>query len=467
MIVPVILSGGSGTRLWPLSRKLYPKQFISLINDTTLFQDTIIRLPDYVSSPLVICNEEHRFIVAEQLRQIKSRNKGIILEPDGKNTAPAIAIAAMSLLNGKEDPILLVLSSDHLIEDNKKFQNSIKIANKIANEGKMVALGIKPKKPVIGYGYIEVDNSEKNNYYNIISFTEKPNLEIAQKYLNSGNYYWNSGIFMFKASLYLKELEKYEPEIYAICKKSCIKTPKDLDFIRLDNDEFCKCPDKSIDYAVMEKTNTGVVVPFDGSWSDIGSWESLWDSKSKDSNNNVSEGDVILNKVSNSYIHSSNRLVSVNDLSDLVIVDTQDALLVSSKKSSQDIKNIVQKLKNDNRSESDNHRKVFRTWGYYDLIDFGNGFQVKRIFVNPGAKLSLQKHNKRAEHWVIVKGVALITCGEKVFQLKENESTYIPKGEIHRLENHETKPLEIIEIQTGNYLGEDDIIRLEDDYERN
>jgi len=467
VIVPVILSGGSGTRLWPLSRKLYPKQFISLVNDTTLFQDTILRLPEEAANPLIICNEEHRFIVAEQLRQIKSSNKGIILEPTGKNTAPAIALAAMNLINEENDPILIVMSADHLIEDIEEFKRSIKIATKIANKGKMVALGVQPRKPEVGYGYIQVDNSKESESYNILSFTEKPNFKIAQQYLHSGNYYWNSGIFIFKASLYLQELEKYEPEIYNACKKSCIKTPKDLDFIRLDNKEFYNCPNKSIDYAVMEKTNTGVVVPFKGGWSDIGSWETLWDSKSKDSDNNVAEGDVVLNKVKNSYIHSTNRLVSVNDLSDLVIIDTQDALLVSSKKSSQDIKNLVLTLKNDGRSESENHRKVYRPWGYYDSIDAGQGFQVKRIFVNPGAKLSLQKHTKRAEHWVIVKGTAVITCGKKVFQLSKNQSTYIPKGEIHRLENHKKTPLEIIEIQTGDYLGEDDIIRLEDDYERN
>ena len=467
MIVPVILAGGGGARLWPLSREFYPKQFINLVNDTSLFQDTIMRLPDELYSPLVICNEEHRFIVAEQLRQINSSNKGIILEPIGKNTAPAIAIAAMNLLNEREDPILLVLSADHLIDNNQKFLKKIRIARKIAEQGKMVAIGVQPNKPEIGYGYIEVDNSEKNEYYNIISFTEKPNLKAAKKYLNSGNHYWNSGIFIFKASVYLNELKKYEPEIFTICKKSCVKPPKDLDFIRLDNEEFYKCPNKSIDYAVMEKTNNGVVVPFDGSWSDIGSWEALWSSKVKDSNNNVSEGDVILKKVQNSYIHSSNRLIVVNDISDLIIIDTQDALLVSSKKSSQDIKNIVQNLKKDNRSEPNNHRKVYRPWGYYDSIDTGKGFQVKRIFVNPGAKLSLQKHKKRSEHWVIVKGIALITCGKKVFQLNENQSTYIPKEEIHRLENKSDSPLEIIEIQTGDYLGEDDIIRLEDDYHRN
>jgi mannose-1-phosphate guanylyltransferase len=466
MIVPVILSGGSGTRLWPLSRRQYPKQFFSLVNETTLFQDTILRLPDEVSKPLIICNEEHRFIIAEQIRQIKSDTKGIILEPVGKNTAPAIAIAAMKLLNEDEDPILLILSADHVINDNKKFSKSIKVASKIASLGKMVALGIKPIKPEIGYGYIKVDNYKKNEFYNIISFTEKPNLEIAKKYLKSQNYYWNSGIFLFKASVYLSELKKYEPEIYSICKKSCVEFSKDLDFIRIENEGFNSCPNKSIDYAVMEKTKIGVVVPFAGGWTDIGSWESLWASKSKDRNSNVSEGDVILNKVYNSYIYSSNRLISANDISDLIIIDTKDALLVSSKKNSQNIKAIVQKLKLDGRSESENYRKLYTSWGYYDSVDFGKGFQVKRIFVNPGAEISLQKHKKRAEHWVVVKGVALITCGESKFKLNENESTYIPKGIMHRLENRELEPLEIIEIQTGNYLGEDDIIRLEDDYER-
>ena len=466
MIVPVILSGGSGSRLWPLSRKLYPKQFLNLINDTTLFQDAIKRLPIEASNPLIICNEEHRFIVAEQLREINSKNKGIILEPIGKNTAPAIAIAAMHLLNENEDPILLVLSADHLIDNNQNLIKSIRVASKIAEQGKMVALGVHPKKPETGYGYIEVNNSEKNAYYDILSFKEKPNLEIAKKYLQSGKHYWNSGIFIFKASIYLQELKKYEPEIFTICKKSCSKASKDLDFIRLNNKEFYKCPSKSIDYAVMEKTKVGVVVPFDGGWSDIGSWQSLWNSKPKDTNNNVSEGDVSLSKVKNSFIHSSNRLIAVNDLSEIVIIDTQDALLVSSKRSSQDVKFIVEKLKDDNRIESDNHRKVYRPWGYFDSIDSGKGFKVKRIFVNPAAKLSLQKHQKRAEHWVVVSGTARVTNGEKVFKLSENQSTYIPRGEIHRLENNGHETLEIIEIQTGEYFGEDDIIRIEDDYKR-
>ena len=466
MIVPVILTGGSGTRLWPLSRTFFPKQFINLINDTTLFQDTIMRLPKGVSEPLIICNEAHRFIVAEQLRQIKSGNIGIILEPVGKNTAPAIAIAAMKLLNDNKDPILLVLSSDHLIKNNQKFHYSIMVAKEIAEQKKLVAIGVEPSAAETGYGYIEIDNSDTSEYYNITSFTEKPTQKNAKKYLDSGNYLWNSGIFLFRASVYLRELEKFEPEIYTACKKSSKSVNIDSDFVRLDNIHFRKCPSKSIDYAVMEKTNNAVVVPFNGVWSDIGSWDTLWKAKPKDTNNNVIEGDVILDKVSNSYVYSSNRLVSATNLSDLIIIDTQDALLVSSKKSSQNINNIVEKLKIDSRSEKDDNRKVYRPWGYFDSIDYGEGFQVKRLFINPGAKLSLQKHQKRAEHWVVVKGIALVTCGEKKYKLTENQSTYIPKGEIHRLENREKNPLEIIEIQTGNYLGEDDIIRLEDDYER-
>ena len=466
MIVPVILSGGSGTRLWPLSRSLFPKQFLNLINKTSTFQDTILRLPKKIVDPLVICNEQHRFIVAEQLRQIESKNQGIILEPTGRNTAPAIALAAMKLLNENQDPILLVLSADHIIENKERFQNAIMIAQGIAENDKLVALGIKPSRAETGYGYIETDNSKKNQYYNINSFTEKPSQEDANNYLDSGNYYWNSGIFIFKASIYLRELKRFEPEIYKACIKSTDSLFIDSDFIRINNSEFIKCPQKSIDYAVMEKTNDAVVVPFDGNWSDIGSWEALWDIKTKDNNNNVIDGDVVLDKVNDSYVYSSNRLVSIIGLSDIIVVDTEDAILVSNKKNSQEIKNIVNQLQKNKRSEVDNNRKVYRPWGYFDSIDIGTGFQVKRIFVNPGAKLSLQKHQKRAEHWVVVKGIAQIICGSKSFKLGENQSTYIPKGEIHRLENCEKIPLEIIEIQTGDYLGEDDIIRLDDDYQR-
>ena len=466
MITPVILSGGSGTRLWPLSRKLHPKQFINLVNDTTLFQDTILRLPTNVADPLVICNEEHRFLAAEQLRQIDRESNGIILEPIGKNTAPAIALAALKFINNGKDPLLLVLSADHLIQNIDAFHKSIEVAEKLAENNKLVTFGIVPDKAETGYGYIKADIDNTADYYNIQSFTEKPNQEDAQKYLDSGNYLWNSGMFMFKASIYLQELEKFEPEILTSCKKSCQTEYKDKDFIRLNNDEFRQCPEQSVDYAVMEYTKDGVVVPLDANWSDIGSWGALWDAKNKDKNGNVSEGDVILDDVKNTYTYSSNRLVSVIGISDLIIVDTQDALLVADKKYSQNIKNIVNQLKKSNRSEADNHSKVFRPWGYYDSIDADNGFQVKRILVNPGAKLSLQKHGHRAEHWVVVKGVAKVTCGDKIFLLKENQSTYIPKGTIHRLENQEEIPLEIIEIQTGDYLGEDDIIRLEDDYQR-
>ena len=466
MITPVILSGGSGTRLWPLSRKLHPKQFINLVNDTTLFQDTILRLPTNVADPLVICNEEHRFLAAEQLRQIDRESNGIILEPIGKNTAPAIALAALKFINNGKDPLLLVLSADHLIQNIDAFHKSIEVAEKLAENNKLVTFGIVPDKAETGYGYIKADIDNTADYYNIQSFTEKPSQEDAKKYLDSGNYLWNSGMFMFKASIYLQELEKFEPEILSSCKKSCQTEYKDKDFIRLNNDEFYQCPEQSVDYAVMEYTKDGVVVPLDANWSDIGSWGALWDAKNKDKNGNVSEGDVILDDVKNTYTYSSNRLVSVIGISDLIIVDTQDALLVADKKYSQNIKNIVNQLKKSNRSEADNHRKVFRPWGYYDSIDADNGFQVKRILVNPGAKLSLQKHGHRAEHWVVVKGVAKVTCGDKIFLLKENQSTYIPKGTIHRLENQEEIPLEIIEIQTGDYLGEDDIIRLEDDYQR-
>ena len=467
MIVPVILSGGSGTRLWPLSRKLHPKQFINLVNETTLFQDTILRLPKDVAEPLIICNEEHRFLAAEQLREIGKKTKGIILEPEGRNTAPAVALAALQFINKGEDPILLVLSSDHLIKDIEAFHQSITIASKLAENNKLITFGVVPDKAETGYGYIEANINNTDNYYSIKSFTEKPSQKNAKKYLDSVNYLWNSGMFMFKASVFLSELEKFEPEILSACKKSCIIENIDSDFIRIDNDAFHHCPNESIDYAVMEHTKNSVVVPLDANWSDVGSWSSLWDIKTKDNNDNVSEGDVFLEDVKNTYTYSSNRLVSLIGVSNLVIVDTQDALLVADKQQTHNIKKIVARLNSDKRSEVDNHRKVFRPWGYYDSVNSEEGFQVKRIVVNSGAKLSLQKHKYRAEHWVVVKGVALVTCGDKTFELVENQSTYIPQGSLHRLENHQDIPLEIIEIQTGSYLGEDDIIRLEDDYQRN
>ena len=467
MIIPIILAGGSGTRLWPLSRKIHPKQFISLLNETSLFQDTLTRLPKEALDPIVICNEDHRFLVAEQAREINVTLNSIILEPIGRNTAPAIALAAIKVLNDFENPILIVLAADHKIENKRAFHDAIKIAHKLAENNKLVTFGIIPKSAETGYGYIEIEKKDKAEYFDIKSFVEKPNQKNAINFLNSGNYLWNSGMFMFNASIYLSELNKFEPEILTSCKKSLSNEFKDLEFIRIDKKEFCKSPNQSIDYAVMEKTNKAKVVPLDAGWSDVGSWDALMDSKIKDSLGNVVEGDVTLDQVKNSYLYSTNRLVAASNIADLIVIDTQDALLVTTRDNSLSIKNIVKKLKKNKRTEIENHRKVYKPWGYYDSIDTGYNFQVKRILVNPGAKLSLQKHLHRAEHWVVVSGVAKITCGKKIYNLEKNQSTYIPKGEIHRLENIESYPLEIIEVQTGNYLGEDDIIRLKDDYQRN
>jgi mannose-1-phosphate guanylyltransferase len=466
MIQPIILAGGSGTRLWPLSRTLHPKQFMSLVNETTLFQEAILRLPVDIADPIIICNEDHRFLAAEQLREIQKKTCGIILEPIGKNTAPAVALAAIKSINNNKDPILLVLSADHLIKNYEAFHKSILIGEELASDDKLVTFGINPTSPETGYGYIEVEELDKKPYYSIKSFTEKPDSIVAKKYIKSNSYLWNSGIFMFKASEYLSSLEKFEPEILICCEKSLTPNSMDFDFIRLDSNEFNQCPDKSIDYAVMEKTENGVVVPLDADWTDIGSWESLYETLQKDQNGNVKYGDFSIENVTNSYINSPHRLVVAMGLSNLIIVDTKDTLLIIDKKYSQKIKNIVKNLKDNNRTEVINHRKVFRPWGYFDLIESGENFQVKRILVNPGAKLSLQKHQYRSEHWVVVKGLARITCGTKIFELKENQSTYIAQGETHRLENQSANTLEIIEIQTGSYLGEDDIIRLEDDYKR-
>ena len=466
MIVPVVLSGGSGTRLWPLSRERYPKQFLALSSEKSLFQETILRLPDELKEPLIICNEVHRFLAAEQLREIQSNNSGIILEPHSKNTAPAIALAAFQLLKKNQDPIMLVVSADHIISDNDEFKKSIQIAQEVAKKGKIVAFGVSPKSPEIGYGYIETSNSKSSEPMKIISFTEKPDIVMAQHYLDSGNFLWNTGIFMLKASVFLKELQKFENEIYSSCMKSIANIDNDLDFIRINNSEFKKCPSKSIDYAVMERTKDALVVPFNGKWNDLGSWDSLWTESPKDKFNNVIEGDTITYDVTNSYIYGSNRLISIVGLSDLIVIDSEDALLILSKKNPQDVKKIVRELKKKNRPELLHHQKVHRPWGLYFLIDQGQNFQVKRIIVNPGAKLSLQKHTHRSEHWIVVKGFALITRGKEEFNLNKNESTYIPKGTIHRLENIGEKHLEIIEIQTGDYLGEDDIIRLEDLYKR-
>jgi mannose-1-phosphate guanylyltransferase len=467
MILPIILSGGSGTRLWPLSRKYYPKQFTNLINKTSLFQDTILRLPSNFNNPLIVCNEEHRFIAAEQLRQINISSNGIILEPEGKNTAPAIALAAFHEINNNRDPILFVLSSDHIIQDKKIFHQSIEVAELQAQNDKLVTLGAQAHKVDTGYGYIEVDIINQKNYFDIKSFIEKPNKKNAKKYIQSGNYLWNTGIFMFKASKYLDELKKFEPEIYNCCLNSIKKESRDNDFIRINKEIFSRCHKQSIDYAVMERTNEGVVVPLNSYWSDVGSWDRLQEVKPKDENGNFCDGDVLIDEVNNSFIQSTNRLVSVIGVSDLVVVETKDSILITSKNKSDRISKIVHKLQNIKREEADIHTKVYRPWGFYDSIESSNGFQVKKLLVNPGAKLSLQKHQYRSEHWIVTSGEAIVTCGKNTFKLIKNESTFIPKGELHRLENKGNQDLVIIEIQTGEYLEEDDIIRLEDDYQRN
>jgi mannose-1-phosphate guanylyltransferase len=466
MIIPVILSGGSGTRLWPLSRTNHPKQFLSLINNTSLFQDTILRLPNTMADPIIVCNEEHRFLVAEQLRQINKKSHSIILEPTGKNTAPAISLAAIRSKYNNNDSILFVLSSDHVIKDHDEFHKSIKIAENAAKNNKLVTFGVEPTSAETGFGYIQVAKNLVDDYYPIKSFKEKPSVALAKKYYDEGNFYWNSGMFMFKASVFIDELSKFEPDIMEICINSCKIENKDMDFIRLNKNEFLQCPSKSIDYAIMEKSQKGVMIPLNSKWNDVGSWASLWAEDNKDNNGNVIKGDVLIDQSQESYIYSSQKLITAIGVSNLIVVDTPDALLIANKENSQDIKNIVEKLINIKRHEIENHLKVFRPWGYYDSIDKGEGFQVKRISVNPYSQLSLQKHKFRSEHWVVVKGIAHVTCGNKKFTIKENQSTYIPQGVVHRLKNNEPTALEIIEIQTGEYLGEDDITRLEDDYER-
>ncbi len=467
MIVPIILAGGRGKRLWPLSRKLYPKQFINLINETSLFQDTILRIPKYCSNPIIVCNEEHRFIVAEQLRQINITPESIILEPEGKNTAPAITLAALYTIDKYKDSMILILSADHVIEDKEKFHQSISLGSEIARKGKLVSFGISPSAPDTEYGYIEVEKNDFSKYLKIKKFKEKPNKKTAIDYLKSGNYLWNCGIFIFQTSKFLFELNKFEPQILSSCKKSIQNYLIDLDFIKIDDKEFNKCLEKSVDHAIMERTSDGIVVPLDTNWDDVGSWPSLWKTKNKDKNNNVCEGDIISSNTRDSYISSENRLVTTLGISDIVIIDTQDALLVASKKHISGIDKIYQDLDKKDRSELNTHRKVFRPWGYYNLIDQGEGYQVKRILVNSHSKLSLQKHKFRSEHWVVVKGTASVTRGDEKIKLKENQSTYIPIGVKHRLENKLNTPLEIIEIQVGEYLGEDDITRIEDEYKRN
>ncbi|PKG84464.1 mannose-1-phosphate guanylyltransferase/mannose-6-phosphate isomerase [Colwellia sp. 75C3] len=466
MITPVIMAGGSGSRLWPLSRSLYPKQFLALTGELTMLQTTIQRLSNLeVNAPLVICNEEHRFIVAEQLRELDITGS-IILEPVGRNTAPAIALAAEVTVDDN-DPLLLVLAADHVIQNTDAFTDAVKNALPLAQAGKLVTFGIVPTQAHTGYGYIKRGNSVSDSSgYDVNAFVEKPDPQTAANYVESGEYYWNSGMFLIKASRYLQELQKYRPEIFNACKKALEHTTHDNDFVRLDAEAFALCPDESVDYAVMENTTDAVVVPLDAGWNDIGAWSALWEVNEKDEEGNATFGDTILQDTTNSLIHGGERLIATVGLDNVVIVDTKDALLVACKDKVQDVKKIVEKLKAEKRSEFKVHREVYRPWGKYDSIDNGERYQVKRITVNPGEKLSSQMHHHRAEHWIVVSGTASVTNGEKIFLVTENESTYIPIGIVHALENPGKVPLEMIEVQSGSYLGEDDIVRFEDRYGR-
>ena len=463
MLLPVIMAGGSGTRLWPLSRTLYPKQFLSLASGNTMLQDTVARLHGMEHQPpVLICNEEHRFIVAEQLRQRNFNHSGIILEPVGRNTAPAIALAALHASAQGDDPLLLILAADHVIQNQGNFIQSVQKAVPLADAGKLVTFGIVPHAPEIGYGYIRQGNQVSDDAYQVAAFVEKPDLATAEQYLASREYYWNSGMFMFRASCYLSELEKHQPEILSACRQAMLDVHPDLDFIRLNESAFRACPDDSIDYAVMEKTLDAVVVPMDAQWSDVGSWSALWDVNSKDENGNVIRGDVLTVNTHNSYIYAQHKLVSSVGVDDLVIVETKDAVLVANKNQVQDVKAIVSQLKDASRSEYLQHREVYQPWGSHDSISDGQRFHVKKVTVKPGQKTATQIHYHRAEHWIIVSGTAKIRKGEQTFLVPENESTYIPIGVPHSLENPGKVSLELIEVRTGGYLEEDDVIRIED-----
>ena len=470
MLLPVIMAGGSGTRLWPLSRHLYPKQFLPLVGEKTMLQETCNRLEGLAcQSPIVICGEDHRFTVAEQLRLGGFNPASIVLEPEGRNTAPAVALAALQAVKSASEgePLLLVLAADHVIQNVPAFQKAVQNALPYAQQGQLVTFGIVPSKPETGYGYIlQGQVLEGSNACIVEEFVEKPSLEVAKGYLETGNYLWNSGMFLFSASRYLQELKRCRPDILVACEQAMSAAEIDQDFVRPDKPAFLQCPSESIDYAVMEKTDQAVVVPMDCGWSDVGSWSALWEVSDKDANGNSLQGDVLAIDSCNSFIRSDKKLVAAVGVENLIVVESDDAIMVAAKDRVQDVKKVVEQLKQQQRSEAQLHRKVFRPWGYYDSIDNGDRFQVKRIVVKPGASLSLQMHHHRAEHWVVVSGTAEVTLGDNTFLLSENESTFIPIGETHRLENPGNIPLEMIEVQSGSYLGEDDIVRFEDTYGR-
>jgi mannose-1-phosphate guanylyltransferase/mannose-6-phosphate isomerase len=484
LIQPVVLSGGSGTRLWPLSREKYPKQLLSLIGDDSLLQATVRRVQGTpgieLAPPMVVCNEEYRFVIAEQLRLL-GQSGTVVLEPFGRNTAPALTLAALSANKNQADPVLLVMPADHVITDVPAFQKVVSQGAALAANGVVVTFGITPDAPETGYGYIQSGASYGDTgdaeARLITRFVEKPDLATAQSYLTDGSYLWNSGLFMMRSSVWLSAMGVCRADILLACQAAWEQGKTDGEFIRVGKDAFAQCPSDSIDYAVMERLasagspNTatlppGVVLPLSAGWSDVGAWDALWQVLPKDSHGNVSQGDVLLQDCENTLALSEGRLIACVGVSDLVVVETADAILVSHKDKTQDVKKIVDTLKRQGRSEGSIHRKVFRPWGWYDGIDAGERFQVKRIVVKPGGTLSLQMHHHRAEHWIVVSGTARVTCGEKIFLLSENQSTFIPLGTTHRLENPGQVALEMIEVQSGSYLGEDDIVRFEDVYGR-
>ncbi|AKK84056.1 mannose-1-phosphate guanylyltransferase/mannose-6-phosphate isomerase [Klebsiella aerogenes] len=473
MLLPVIMAGGTGSRLWPMSRELYPKQFLSLHGGNSMLQETVSRLDGLiVEDPLVICNEQHRFLVAEQLRKISKLSNNIILEPIGRNTAPAIALAAFlaTIKDNDEDPLLLVLAADHVIEDVDAFHNAVNKAIPLATRGELVTFGIVPSGPETGYGYIKRGNILEDSItdiFSVKSFVEKPDLDTAKSYVDSGEYYWNSGMFLFRATRYLEELSKFRPDIYSSCQLAMKELQPDSieEFIRIDNNVFVNCPDESVDYAVMEKTSSAVVVPLDANWNDVGSWSALWDVNNKNAEGNVLLGDVFTDNSLNCYINSEEQLVAAIGLNNLVIVSTKDALLVVDKSQVQDVKKIVNYLKNNGRREYKVHRESYSPWGHSDKIVSSQRYNINKVTVKPGGKFSLQMHHHRAEHWVVLSGTAKITVDDNDYLLTENQSTFIPVGSKHMLENPGKIPLEILEIQSGSYLEEDDIIRFKDHYD--
>ena len=466
-LTPVLLCGGVGSRLWPVSRQGRPKQYLNLIGETSMLQQTLTRIESLAqTSPIIVCNEEHRFLVAEQVRQLGLTSPRIILEPEGKNTAPAIALAAIAASASDPEVNLLVLPADHYVGKPAALIDAIEKAASASSQGKLVTFGLVPSSPETGYGYIKRGEALATYVSVLEQFVEKPDQPTAEAYIASGDYVWNSGMFMFTAGQFLASLAQFQPEMARVCELAMEQAERDMDFIRPDADIFATCPSDSIDYAVMEHTPQGAVVSLDCDWSDIGAWSALWETGDQDSAGNVTQGDVVLNKTQNSYVRSQSRLVTTTGVSDLVVVETADAVMVADLHSVQDVKDIVQSLKRADRSEADVHQRVFRPWGSYELLTSGDGFQVKRLIVNPGQQLSLQLHHHRAEHWVVVRGTAKVVNGDSELILSADQSTYIPVGVKHRLSNPGPEVLELIEVQSGSYLGEDDIIRFDDVYGR-